>query len=101
MRWLEIVRLRSAGDYGSLVDELLGQIPALERIAGLVEIRSYLHPEIENDLSVHIFWESPVCKGNGSTIGDQIAYALRELGLVDHSVWIEKWGGWYGKDACK
>jgi hypothetical protein len=92
MRWLEIVRLRSASGSEDVLKELLDRIVSLSRDNGIGEMRIYRHGEIENDTSIHIFRESPWCDCKRSAIANQIADALKEFGLIDHSIWIEQNG---------
>jgi hypothetical protein len=93
MRWLEVIRLRSTAKSKDALGELLGRITALDPATGLVQIRSYLHPDVDGDASIHFFWESALCDRRGSAIAHHVADALKELGLVDVSVWIEREGG--------
>ena len=89
MKWLEIIKLRSAGKDSGLLEELLLSIDKLSQ-RELVEMKTYHHSALETDLSVHLHWESGRPEKNGSTLGLRLAQALKEFGLTDHSVWIEK-----------
>jgi hypothetical protein len=89
MKWLEIVRLRAGGLSDGSLEEILVRIARIKPVTEIVEIRSYRHSEIENDASVHIFWESPRCESDGSNIGHEISDGFKNFGLVDHSVWVE------------
>jgi hypothetical protein len=87
-RWLEIVRLRSASnhDFCAIEKDVRAETPDGEpHMAG---ITVFHHGEIENDLAIHILWGPPGCTKRGSTMGNRIAFKLREFGMVDHSVWI-------------
>jgi hypothetical protein len=57
---------------------------------GLVEINIYRHAALESDLSVLLHWESVRPEQNGSSLGLRLAQALKEFGLIDHSIWIEQ-----------
>ena len=89
MKWLEIIKLRSAGKDSGLLEEFLLSIDKLGQ-SGLVEIKTYHHAALETDLSVHLHWESERPEQNGSTLGLRLAQALKEFGLTDHSIWIEE-----------
>ena len=89
MKWLEIIKLRSAGKDSGLLEELLLSIDKLSQ-RELVEMKTYHHSALETDLSVHLHWESGRPEKNGSTLGLRLAQALKEFGLTDHSVWIEE-----------
>jgi len=89
MKWLEVIKLRSAGKGSGLPEEYLMSIDKFNQ-KGLVEINIYHHAALETDLSVHLHWESEQVEQNGSSLGLRLAQALKEFGLVDHSIWIEK-----------
>jgi len=89
MKWLEVLNLRSAGGSSGLLEELLLSISKSNQ-SGRVELKTYRHAALENDLSVHIHWESERPEQNGSALGLRLAQALKEFGLIDHSVWVEE-----------
>lgn len=89
MKWLEIIKLRSAGNNSGLLKELLLSIDRLSQ-SELVEMKTYHHASLETDLSVHLRWESERPEQNGSALALRLAHALKEFGLTDHSVWIEE-----------
>jgi len=89
MKWLEVIKLRSAGKGSGLPEEYLLSIDRLGQNR-LIEIKIYRHAALESDLSVLLHWESARPEQNGSSLGLRLAQALKEFGLVDHSIWIEK-----------
>ena len=89
MKWLEIIKLRSAGNDEKVLEEFLLPMAKVSQ-SGLVEIKTYSHASLETDLSVHLHWESERPAQNGSVLGLRLAQALKEFGLVDHSLWIEE-----------
>lgn len=56
----------------------------------LVETKTFCHASLNSDLSIHLHWESERPEWNGSPLGLHLARALKEFGLIDHSVWVEK-----------
>ena len=89
MKWVEVIKLRSAGIGVGLQEELL--LPAGDpRQNGPVKMKAYRHAGLDTDWSVHLLWESERPEQNGSTLGIRLARAMKEYGLVDHSVWIEE-----------
>jgi hypothetical protein len=90
MKWLEIIKLRSAGNHTGLLEELFQQIANSDKNVGLVEMKIYHHAALESDLSVHLHWESEKPEKNGSSLGIRLVQALKEVGLIDHSTWIEE-----------
>jgi hypothetical protein len=89
MKWLEIIKLRSAGNSPDFLEKisLSGTDPGQN---GLVKIEYYRHAFLDTDLSVHLEWDSEKPEKHGSTLGLHLARALKDFGLIDHSIWIEK-----------
>ena len=88
MKWLEVIKLRTLGNSEGILNEFLGEVAGVGH-GGLVEMKTYRHAALETDLSVHLHWESERPEQNGSTLGVRLAQALKEFGLIDHSIWIE------------
>jgi hypothetical protein len=89
IKWLEVIKLRSAAKGSGVLKEFL--LPTAEVAQrGLVEMKNYRHAALETDLSVHLHRESEGPEQTGSALGLRLAQALKEFGLVDHSVWIEE-----------
>ena len=104
MRWLELIKLRAAGNGEGLLDELFRQMANAGRDRGLVEIKTYRHAALETDLSLHLHWESERLEQNGSALGIRLAQALKEFGLIDYSIWVEEEKGdkkWASEAARK
>ncbi len=89
MKWIEIVKLRSAGIEEGSLEELLRSLKS-DRSREPVEIETYRNAVLENDLSVHLRWESERPVQNGSALGLRLAQGFKEFGLVDHSIWVEE-----------
>jgi hypothetical protein len=88
MKWVEIITVRSlAKADAQLLDELLQQVVKSKTPGHPVEIRMYQHAIVETDLSIHIYWETT--HQIESPLGQQFSYALKGLGLLNHSVWVE------------
>ena len=94
MKWVEIITLRSPANINKqFVDELLKEVGESDSPTDtpkhLAEIRVYHHSVVETDLSIHIYWESESRSQNKSSLGLRFSSALRNLGLLNHSVWVE------------
>jgi hypothetical protein len=90
MKWVEIITLRSPGRINTqFVYELVKQVES-DKPKQLEEIRIYHHSVVETDLSIHLHWKSePGSQHHKSPLGLKFSYALRNLGLLNHSVWVE------------
>jgi len=90
MKWVEIITLRSPTRINTqFVDELLKQVDKSDTPKHLVKIRTYQHAIVETDLSIHIYWESEPGSQHKSPLGLEFSYALKDMGLLNHSVWVE------------
>jgi hypothetical protein len=88
MKWMEIIKLRSEEKAPELLKGLLSGLTR-EGQPGLVEARLYRHASWETDWTLHFHWDSGKPEVNGTALGLRLAQALKEFGLVDHSIWIE------------
>jgi hypothetical protein len=90
MKWVEIITLRSPANINTkFVDELLKEVGKSNTSKHLVDIRIYHHSVVETDLSIHIYWESEPGSQHKTPLGLKFSYALKNLGLLNHSVWVE------------
>jgi hypothetical protein len=94
MKWVEIISLRCPGNIDTrFIDELLKGVSEsdspTDTAKHLVEIRVYHHSVVETDLSIHIYWKSEPGSQNKSPLGLRLSSALKPLGLLNHSVWVE------------
>jgi hypothetical protein len=94
MKWVELISLRCPGNtYTRFVDELLKEVSESDLPTDtpehLVEIRVYHHSIVETDLNIHIYWESEPGSHDKSPLGLRFSSALKPLGLLNHSVWVE------------
>ena len=90
MKWLEVVELRSVNSNRELLEShLLTLIAAIDKATQQQAIRSYRRAMIDNDFSIHLYHDSPKVENKGSQLGLRLASALKEFGLVNHSIWLE------------
>jgi hypothetical protein len=81
---LEIIHLRLAGALPpGLVDEIRrsadGRDPAF---VGL-----YRRANVDNDIAIHLHLNGPGPDDQASDLGLRLAAALKEYGMVEHTVW--------------
>jgi len=90
MKWIEIITLRSLAKANrQLIDELLRQILEQKESGLAASIKVYHHTTVETDSSIHIYWEAEAQNPLNSQIGQQLSYALKELGMVSYSIWVQ------------
>jgi len=51
-------------------------------------MKVYCSARYKTDISIHFQWKSD--PGPGSILGLEVVSALKELGLVSHTLWIER-----------
>jgi len=91
MKCIEIINLRSAGDPRESIEQKIPRSTAeVDQSKDLVSIQLYRHASLDTDLSVHLLFEHPGPDAGPSALGQRLASALKEFGLVSHSVWIER-----------
>ena len=91
MKCVEVITLRSLAKVDiETMEELLSQV-LKSKISGLTpDVRIYRHSILETDFSIHIYWETKEQHPKGTPLGQQLTYGLEGLGLLTHSVWVEK-----------
>jgi hypothetical protein len=89
-KWVEIITLCSCAKTDpQLVDRLLRQVDIANTPGHPADIRMYHHSPINTNLSIHIHWKTKHQAPRESPLGYQLYYALKGLGLLNHSVWTE------------
>ena len=91
MKWLEIIELRSAEGNRENLEPMLNKLineAAKEGIKQAVVI--YKHVMLDNDFRIHLIHDRMKVDSGGSKLGLCIASSLKEYGLVNHSIWIER-----------
>jgi hypothetical protein len=87
MTRLEIIHLRLAGPIPP------GLVADIRRAVGVGKATArahiYRHATLANDLSVHLLLESGD-SAERSILGIHLAQALKEHGMVEHTVWVEE-----------
>jgi len=88
MRWLEIIEIRSIKNNWKILEpELKGMIKELNQNAEQCTIAVYRSISLEGDYRIHLTHDSETADFNGSDLGLHIVSTLREIGLINHSVW--------------
>ena len=91
MRWLEIIELQSVSkDKKPLELVLKGLIEELNKNSDQKLIHIFNHITVPGDFAIHLFHESGKADISGSTLGLQLVSALKQYGLVNHKIWVER-----------
>lgn len=95
MKWLEIIELRSLENNNKcemMEKDLNNLMDVMDLKVRPTDIKIYKHGAVQTDLSVHLLYDSENADINGSQLGLNLVSALREFGLVNHSIWFERNG---------
>lgn len=88
MSILEIIHLRSSvKPVDALIDRIKESIWAEGRGTDVATL--YRRHGLETDVAIHIRHRRESGGAGGSTLAVHLAHALKEFGLVEHSVWEE------------
>ena len=91
MKWMEIIELRSVSSHQKSVEEKLKSIiEELDKQIKKQDLKLYSHISLENDYCIQLLYDSKNADINGSPLGMHLLSGLKEYGLVNHSVWIER-----------
>jgi hypothetical protein len=90
MKWIEVIGLRSVDkDREILESKLKGLLDEMGKGTQNQVIIAYSRLLIDTDFSIHLYHESEKVEHDGSRLGFCLVDALREFGLVNHSIWTE------------
>lgn len=88
MKWIEVVLLRAAEKNQKILETRLKQlVRGMSRESGQRRIIVYRRVMVTMDYSIHIIHNGEEAENAGSPLGLQLTAALKEFGLVNHSIW--------------
>ncbi|MFC1539483.1 hypothetical protein ACFL6H_08665 [Candidatus Latescibacterota bacterium] len=90
MKWLEIIEIQSIDCnqelFGSQLQKVINEV---EMETNKQTVIGYRHAIIDNNFSIHLIHDSKEVEKHGSKLSIRLATILKEIGLVNHSIWIE------------
>jgi len=90
MNWSEVITVRSTGiNVGPLKSALQELVSGVLRSDVSDSIRIYHREKIDTDYCIILCHDGEIVLGEGSALGLRLAAALKAVGLVNHSVWVE------------
>ena len=87
---LEIIELQITGKDSEKVKACLKQLFKQVQKDKDIMIKVYSKLNLDNDFSIHLFDNTNTLEQHGSALGQHLVSVLKEFGLVNHSMWIEK-----------
>jgi hypothetical protein len=91
MVWIEEIKLRTALNKEKKAFRYLSnRVLQLKNIKGLTRAKVLVHAFLVNDFSLQLVWDTEALEGPGSEEGMNLREVLKQFGLVNYDVWIEK-----------
>lgn len=91
MKWLEIIELTSVESNQETLEIYLNMlIRAVKKDLKSSLIRVYCKSGLALNYSIHLYHLSDKIEKDGSLLGSHLSAGLKEFGLVNHSIWLEK-----------
>ena len=87
---LEIIELQITGNDSEKVKACLKQLLKQVQKDKDIMIKVYNKLNLDNDFSIHLADNTNTLEQHGSALGQHLVSVLKEFGLVNHSMWIEK-----------
>ena len=90
MKWAEVIMVRSAGSSADILDAALQDL--MNQVAIEAEhkaVRVFRRENLDSDICIVLFHNRKKVKAGGSILGLHLVAALKEVGLVNHTIWSE------------
>lgn len=84
---MEIIKVRAARDAGVTIRNV---VQSLKSDGDLQEREIRVFRNAFGDIAIHMFSPGNVTEWQESSLGVQLAAALSECGLINHTVWMEE-----------
>ena len=90
MKWAEIIMVRSACSVTGTWETTLHDLMSLAAVSTEREtIRVFRHEKLDSDICIVLLHEGKQPQTGGSILGLNLAAALEEVGLVNHTIWSQ------------
>jgi hypothetical protein len=87
MKWMEFIKIQTASS--DVAAKMPTLIEPFTGCRGLLEAKVFHHASMD-DCSLCLCWDTDAPEPRGSSVGFMLCSTLKQYGLVDHAVWIEK-----------
>lgn len=88
--WIEVIEVRSPQGTADAVERLLQELIIAN---GHDRVNVYRRVTLDGDFLLQLHHSGCPVESRGSDLGVRIASALRQRGLVNHTVWRDEHGG--------
>ena len=91
MKQLEIIEICSLNKSRELLEKQISELCDQMSAASVdVGLKVFLNGFIEGNFSIHLLYETKESNVRKSALGERLAEALRECGMVNHNVWMQR-----------
>jgi len=91
MKWLEVLALRTGHNQSDFAEkEILNLLGEMIIEGTLYDFELYKSITIDTDFRIHLYHESTKAEMKINEIGNQLVSKLKSLGLVNHTLWMQK-----------
>jgi len=88
MTWIEVIQLRSVeANRGWVESKLRHLIATANRGENSPTVQAYCRVLVDSDFSIQVIHNTQKVPVGGSRLGLRLVNALKEFGLVNHSIW--------------
>jgi len=87
MKWMEFIKVQTA--HANFTATMMRIVDECVHCQGLLEAKVLQNASV-GDCSLCLRWNTESAAAGGSSVGLSLSSILKQYGLVDHSVWIEK-----------
>lgn len=90
MKWAEVIMVRSAGSRTEVLAATLQDLR--NEVAGKIgheAIRVFHREKLDSDICIVLFHSGEKTQTGASPLGLHLVAALKEVGLVQHTIWRE------------
>lgn len=89
MKWIEVILLRSVETNRATLESKLRRLIAMDSTKDNQRtVQVYCRVLIDSDFCIHLTHDSENVEHGGSRLALRLVAALKEFGLVNHSVWV-------------
>ena len=90
MKYIEIIRLRTTGNYSDeIVQKLMEIMDTKKATDNRCNMNFFKNTPFQTDLLVLIVYYADMIDPHGSRTGRELCEALKKFGLINHTIWTE------------
>jgi hypothetical protein len=89
MMWLEVIHVRVADqELDRLIPIFTQLIDEIRENESCRKVKLFRRALLKTDVCLHLYHDSENSQDTGSSVGLHLAAALKQFGMVNHTVWM-------------